>query len=155
MPVQSIVSSYPSKHISERWLLFIGHIPRSGIFRLNRCQTSLFKFVSSSVLFPIDKSKNEEIQDGQAKEDSENHFADSIARCRFGLESLRSDPVTCTIGCLLVRDLTRIETDLPMICTALAVAFLVYPTVLALSEAIVRPQPVPAAPMSESKAISR
>ena len=42
-----------------------------------------------------------------------------------------------------------------MICTALAVAFLVYPTVLALSEAIVRPQPVPAAPMSESNWVSK
>lgn len=37
-----------------------------------------------------------------------------------------------------------------MIWTALVVAFLVYPTVLALKDAMVRPHPVPAAPISES-----
>jgi len=38
-----------------------------------------------------------------------------------------------------------------MICTALAVAFFVYPTVLALRDAIVSPHPVPAAPIKESR----
>jgi hypothetical protein len=38
----------------------------------------------------------------------------------------------------------------PIIWTALVVAFLVYPTVLALKDAMVRPHPVPAAPISES-----
>ena len=41
-----------------------------------------------------------------------------------------------------------------MICTALAVAFFVYPTVFALNMAMVRPQLVPAAPMRESKDVS-
>lgn len=38
-----------------------------------------------------------------------------------------------------------------MIWTAFAVAFFVYPTVFALREAIVRPHPVPAAPIRETE----
>ena len=50
----------------------------------------------------------------------------------------------------ILNELQALSNTSPMICTALDVAFLVYPTVLALMDAIVRPQPVPAAPMRES-----
>jgi len=79
-------------------LLLIGHVPGGGIFRLDRCQASLFELVPSSVLFPVDKPENKQIQDRQAEENGKDGFTDSIAWCGFGLEGLRSDPVTCTVG---------------------------------------------------------
>ena len=81
-------------------MLLIGHVPGGGIFRLDRCQASLFELVPPSILSPIDESEDKQVQDRQAEEDGKDSFTDSIAWCGFGLEGLRPDPVACTVGWL-------------------------------------------------------